>query len=720
MNQTQINRNEIFEKIKNIKNHVKNITKKRRENIINKYSVKNEESQPKQKIQNTKKNLKKKSQSLKKEIMKTRSKILSESNHASIQKTFTPKQHIKAFQQSGIKHIESLSEKDIEKILKVSNEAYRNENPIMTDNEYDIVFDFMKEKYPNNIITKKIGAPIQGKNKVKLPYEMASMDKIKPETGAIKKYISKYEGPYVCSCKLDGVSGMYITDRNGNGKLYTRGDGKTGQDVSHLIEVLNLPKHENYVVRGEFIIKKDVFDKKYKSKFANSRNLVSGIINTKSIDNKASDMDFVAYELIDPPLKPSEQLAKLEDLEHKVVKHIYNENITNESLSELLMDWRVNYDYEIDGVIVTNDQIYARKSGNPDHSFAFKMVIGDQVAEARVLDVQWNASKNGLLKPRIKIDPIQLRGVKIEYTSGFNGKFIHDNKIGVGAVLQIVRSGDVIPYVKKVITRAQTPKMPEIDYIWDKNHVEVLIENAHENSAVRSKNIETFFSNIDGLGPGNIKRIYDKGYDSISKILKMSVNDLLEIEGFKKKLSEKIHKNIQDKIKNADLLEIMDCSNKLGKGLAKKKLKIILDAFPNILVEKDDDQEKINKLKTINGIGHENATEFVKHIPLFMEFLKECELEEKLNSPQKLQQVVSIGDENHKLYKKKVVMTKFRDKTINDKLEEIGAFVENSMKKDTFVLVVKSMEDVSSKTEYAKKHGIPVVSVDKFRDEYLK
>ena len=87
----------------------------------------------------------------------------------------TPKQHIKAFLKSGIKYIESLDETDIEKILKVTNEAYRNDKPIITDNEYDIVFDYMKHKYPENHITKNIGAPVKGKNKVKLPYEMASM-----------------------------------------------------------------------------------------------------------------------------------------------------------------------------------------------------------------------------------------------------------------------------------------------------------------------------------------------------------------------------------------------------------------------------------------------------------------------------------------------------------------------------------------------------------------
>lgn len=700
-------REEIFEKINNIKTRVLNATRKSYKKLINKTTKKNLNNNPES--------------TYKKRTMK--SKLSTEpSSRGSVKRKVSTKQQIKSFQQLGIKHIESLSEKEIEKILKVSNDAYRNEDPIMTDNEYDIVFDYMKEKYPNNPVTKKIGAPIQGKNKVKLPYEMASMDKIKPETGAIKKYISKYQGPYVCSCKLDGVSGMYITDHNGNGKLYTRGDGKTGQDVSHLIEVLDLPKHENYVVRGEFIIKKDVFEEKYKSSFANSRNLVSGIINSKSIDSKASDMVFVAYELIDPPLKPSEQMAKLEDLEHKVVKHINNETITNESLSELLMEWRSNYEYEIDGVIVTNDEIYPRKSGNPDHSFAFKMVIGDQLAEARVLDVEWNVSKNGLLKPRIKIDPIQLRGVRIEYTSGFNGKFIHDNKIGVGAVLQIVRSGDVIPYVKKVITPAQTPKMPEVPHIWDKNHVEVLLENAGESSAVKSKNVETFFSNIDGLGPGNVKRIIEKGYDSIPKILKMSVDDFLEIDGFKRKLAEKIHKNIQEKVENADLLEIMDSSNKLGKGIARRKLKLILDAFPNILRDEQSDQQKIDKLKTINGIGRENATEFVRNIPSFMEFLKECDLEEKLDSVsvENDDNEIPKGDSSHKLYGKKVVMTKFRDKEISDRLKEIGALEENNMKKDVFVLVVKSKDDVSSKTEYANKHGIPVVPVDMFKEIYLK
>ena len=133
-------------------------------------------------------------------------------------------------------------------------------------------------KYPKNAILEEVGAKID-KNKVKLPYEMASMDKIKPDTNALFNWKNKYGGPYVLSCKLDGVSGLYSTEGE-EPKLYTRGNGIEGQDISYLIETLDRLKEKNIVVRGEFIIPKSVFEKKYKSKFANARNLVSGIINS--------------------------------------------------------------------------------------------------------------------------------------------------------------------------------------------------------------------------------------------------------------------------------------------------------------------------------------------------------------------------------------------------------------------------------------------------------
>ena len=118
-----------------------------------------------------------------------------------------------------------------------------------------------------------------------------------------------------------------------------------------------------------------------------------------------------------------------------------------------------------------DDHIFPRTDKNPEHAFAFKMVISDQVAEAKVVDVEWNISKTGYLKPRVEIEPIRLGGVTIKHATGFNGNFIESNKIGIGAIIEIIRSGDVIPYIKSVITPAETAKMPNIPYKWNINPI---------------------------------------------------------------------------------------------------------------------------------------------------------------------------------------------------------------------------------------------------------
>jgi hypothetical protein len=184
--------------------------------------------------------------------------------------------------------------------------------------------------------------------------------------------------------------------------------------------------------------------------------LVAGIVNRNSVDKeKVADLHFVAYEVIQPTLKPSLQMEKLVESGFETVLHRVEPDISNEMLSELLIDWRMNYVYEIDGVIVSDDKVYPRKaSGNPDHSFAFKMVLSDQIAEAKVVNVLWTPSKDGYLKPRVQIEPVHLGGVTITYATGFNGAFIQENKIGVGAVIQIIRSGDVIPYIRGVTVPA--------------------------------------------------------------------------------------------------------------------------------------------------------------------------------------------------------------------------------------------------------------------------
>jgi len=640
----------------------------------------------------------------------------------------TAKSHIQQFKNVGITVLEKLSQEELTNLLRVANANYYNEKGgLMSDNEYDIVKEYMEKKYPTNAVIQQIGAPIadRARNKVELPYEMWSMDKIKPDSNALPGWMKKYGGPYVLSCKLDGVSGLYSTEGDVP-KLYTRGDGKVGQDVSFLLAALKLPLEKGIVVRGEFIIPKKVFAEKYAKQFANPRNLVSGIVNSKKADEKTADLHFVTYEVIMPQLKPSEQLAKLKASGFEVVQNDVRTTLSNESLSEVLVDWRTNYEYEIDGVIVTDDAIHKRISGNPDHAFAFKMVLSDQKAEVKVVDVLWSPSKDGFLKPRVRIEPVRLGGVTIEYATGYNAKFIEDNMIGIGAIVEIIRSGDVIPKILKVIVPAEKAKMPAESYKWNDTRVDVLLENAGENATVQEKNLTAFFSHleIEGLKAGNIKKLMAAGYDTIPKIMAMTKEDFAKV-GYKT-LADKYVANIKEKVEGASLVDLMVASGTMGRGLGAKKLEPILTAHPDILVSKEDMATKVAKVKAVKGIENKTASLFVENIPRFVEFMDSIGQSEKLQGTGVVTGTrvsANVGlqevDTSNPLYGKKIVMTKVRDQEIIRELKARGATLEDTIGSKTFVLIVKSMDDVSNKTKYAVEHGIPIMTPDAFKEKYL-
>ncbi len=620
------------------------------------------------------------------------------------------------FKKNGISVLEQLNEKQLSDLLREANKAYYNEEPFFTDNQYDIVKEFVEAKYPSNQVIHEIGAPVE-RNKVTLPYPMGSMDKIKPDTNALANWTAKFTGPYVLSCKLDGVSGLYTTEGK-EPKLYTRGDGRVGQDISHLIPFLRLPKTRGIVIRGEFIIPKAVFEAKYKDKFANPRNMVAGIVNHKTINKAIQDLHFVAYEVMKPIYKPSKQMEFLSTLDVEIVLHKFEENISNELLSQILVNWRYNYAYEIDGVIVADDKAYERKAGNPEHAFAFKMVLSDQVAEAKVVDVLWAPSKDGYLKPRVQIEPINLGGVQITYATGFNGAFINDNKIGIGAVVELIRSGDVIPYIRKVIVAADEPKMPSVPFKWNDTHIDVMLEDIESDETVKEKNITGFFKGIgvEGLGSGNVKRIIQAGYDTVPEILKMTVDDLLEVEGFKEKTATKLYDGIKEKIDAASLVTIMSASNMFGRGFSEKKLELIMEAYPIVLLSKESDAQKVAKISTIKGMATKSAEAFVERIPEFINFIKASGLVKKLAQGITVKKQV---DQSHPLFGKSIVMTGFRDADLQNELKEVGAKLGSSVSSKTFVVLVKDKDEDTGKAAEARKLNIPLMTPQEFRNQYL-
>ena len=622
---------------------------------------------------------------------------------------------IENFKHNGISVLETLNEKCLTDIIHIANAKYYNQTPILTDNQYDIIKEYIEQKYPNNAAITEIGAEVE-RNKVKLPYEMASMDKIKPDTNALSSWMRKFRGPYVLSCKLDGVSGLYTT-KGTIPKLYTRGNGKVGQDVSHLIPFLRLPNTKGVVIRGEFIIPKQVFEQKYKTTFANPRNMVAGIINHKYISDAIVDLHFVAYEVIIPELKPSEQMEYLGTINVARVLFKTTDTLSNEMLSNLLIEWRKTYMYEIDGVIVTDDKIYKRKSGNPEHAFAFKMVLSDQIAEAKVVDVLWTPSKDGYLKPRVQIEPISLGGVTIEFATGFNAAFIKDNNIGIGTTIELIRSGDVIPYIKSVTVPAEEPKMPSVPYKWNDTHVDIMLENASEDPTVKEKNITGFFRGIgvEGLSSGNITRLIKAGYDTIPEIIGMSEADFLTVEGFKGKMSNKIYTGIKEKLKDASIIMLMAASNIFGRGFSEKKMKLVLNELPDILVSTESKEEKIKDVASVKGIATKTAEAFVIKIEDFKDFLIECGLEDKLYKKLKEKSV----DKNHPLFGKTVVLTGTRDKNIIELLKNVGANQGSSVSKSTFLVVAKNKDEDTGKAEEARKINIPIMSVEEFIQTYV-
>ena len=216
-------------------------------------------------------------------------------------------------------------------IQKLNYSYYIEGKSLISDELYDYIKDELKKLDSNNPILKDIG--VSKVYKTKLPYYMGSMDKIKSDEKVLNRWLKKYNGNgYILSDKLDGISALYVIDKDNNRKLYTRGDGNTGKDISYLI---NFIKGLNTIdktiaIRGELIISKSKFKKiKVEGKVMNVRNIVSGIINSKKPNlDVAKLIEFISYEVIEPSnLTTKDQFKYLEDNKFKNAYYEYKKDI---------------------------------------------------------------------------------------------------------------------------------------------------------------------------------------------------------------------------------------------------------------------------------------------------------------------------------------------------------------------------------------------------------
>ncbi len=627
-----------------------------------------------------------------------------------------------------------LNEKELEKVLTILSESYYNDGvSLVSDEVFDLLKDELKKKNPNSKFLLQVGAPIS-KDKVKLPFPMGSLNKIKPDSNELDKFKKKYKGNYIISDKLDGISGQIYKNSEGKLKLYTRGDGEYGQDISHLIEYIfskdeikRMNKMQNeYSIRGEIILSKKNFTK-FSKEFKNARNAIAGLVNSKNINVElAEHTDFIAYALLHPRKKIDEQMKELEKIKLNVVSYqkLKFDDLNNENLTKILLDRREKSEYEIDGIVVVDSSnVYEHEAGYPEYAFAFKAALNDQMAEAIVVDVIWEPSMDGFLKPKVKINPVNLVGVTVTFATGFHAKFISDNVIGPGAVIKIIRSGDVIPHILEVVKPATSgePKMPDVAYKWNETKVNILLKNISgaQGDIVKVKLLDHFFSTlgVKHISTGILTKFVDEGFDSVAKILKADKKELAQIEGLGDKVIKKIFDNIYDAFKNMKLEEFMDASHLFGTGVGTRKVKLIIDEHPDIMTKNYSDDELRKMILDIKGFSDITTNKFIDNFDEFKKFYKE------INNIVKIEHIVKIQkkkENDNALFKDmSIVFTGFRDKDLEDFITENGGKVSSSVSKNTSILIhADDTDEASSKLTKAKEIGVKTMSKSDFIKKY--
>lgn len=607
-----------------------------------------------------------------------------------------------------------------EKYMEAKDKYYNSDKPIMTDYDFDILEDKIRELNPKSKVLKVVGMKVN--NGIKLPYRMMSLNKRKDDEG-IKKWVDKYNNKnVVLTDKLDGLSiiGLYERDKDNKMdiQLLTRGDGYYGLDISKIIKYIDIPSEiseDKMVIRGEIIMKKDIFESKYKGKYSNARNLVSGAILRKNINkNVMEDISVVWYAVYYPEkLEYTKQLELLSNNGFNIVNYTIidksNINLVNkENLTEYLKNRNLYNEYNIDGIVVQYDEgINKMLDKNPENAFAFK--IDGEIKEVMVIGIEWNISKHNKMIPVIVIEPTLISGVIIEKITGNNAKYILDNKIGKGSIIKVVRSGEVIPKVMGVIKSKFSVEndFPK-NYLW-KDDYHIMSNKSEE--AINERNIKMLDDSfkklgVEGLNIATITKLYYAGYNTILKILNMKVEDLLKLDNFKETSSNKLYNNIQRAYNNASFEMLMDFSNLMGEGIAKKNIRLVLNDIPNImeLSKTISKNELIEKLNEVQGIGDKKASLIANNLNKFVKFY------EKLPKQVRTKNVVKNVKIDNKFKNKKVVFSGVRDKNMEQVIEKSGGKVVNTISKEVDMLIVKDKTATSSKINKAKELNIEIIN----------
>jgi NAD-dependent DNA ligase len=596
-----------------------------------------------------------------------------------------------------------------EQIVK-ANESYRAGKPIISDSKYDQLVEELSLLSPNDELLTKVGhVVVDETRKSRLPIEMASMNKIKSmddiNDWCRLKGISKNE-EVIITPKFDGLS--LCVDEKTN-EAWTRGDGEFGQKSDEHYKLiqnhLNIDEYSFIYTYGEVMIPKQVFIDKFSADFANPRNLVAGLLNSKTVSDSLKDCQYIKYgAFTNKNFDTKEEIINELNVGQvsKVEYHICKiSDLTEDLLIGLFQ--KFSTEYEIDGLIIEINDLTLQdnlgretSSNNPVWARAFKHPSFEQSAETDIIGISWNISKQGLLKPILHINPVKLDGVTVSNVTGNNARFVKDLGLGVGAKVVVKRSGMVIPIIADVITPVEfvQPTIEGVEVDWNEAGIELI--TLTETDDQRLKKIVAFFEILeaDNVSEGVITQLWEAGYKTIKDVLNLTTGDLEKIDRFGKRKAQIVYNSIQKSVSGVQLSKLQHATG-IFKGLGSKKL---------VLLEDFTTKPTVDQVMSIEGFAEVSAKSYIDSYDIFFEFIKDL--------PVTIVEKVEAAKVGTDLEGKSFVFTGVRRKDLEEVIESRGGKIGGSVSKNTTHLVMKVVGSGSSKEKKAIELGVEVITVE--------
>lgn len=637
----------------------------------------------------------------------------------------------------------------IDILNKAASVYYQGKDEIMSNFEYDRMYDELSalEKESGLVLagspTQKVGYEVLSElPKQTHPSPMLSLDKTK-QVDELSSWLGGKEG--ILSWKMDGLT-VVLTYENGELlNAVTRGNGVVGEVITNNAKVfknlpVNIPFKGRMVLRGEAIITYSEFKKinallSEDEQYKNPRNLCSGSVRQLNNEITAKrNVELYAFTLVEAEgvdFKNSQQ-NKMEFMKEQGFQTVEYKVVTAKNIYETV-EWfsekvKTN-DFPSDGLVLLYDDIsYGESLGStakfPRNAIAFKWA--DETAKTKLTEVEWSASRTGLINPVAIFEPVELEGTTVSRASVHNISIVKELKLGIGDTIEVYKANMIIPQIAQNLTKSGSLEIPdkcpvcgEKTSIHKENDVEVLFCENPDCLAKKIKSISLFVSrdamNIDGMSEATIEKFISKGFlHELADLFKLNryKDEIISMDGFGEKSYEKL-------VKAAETAKITTTAKFIySLGIANIGLsnaKMVCKAFSN-------DFEKIrhasiDELVEIDGVGEIIAESFVKFFAnennnhMVDDLLDIVTLEDEENdnaNDMEGMNFVITGSVNH-----------FSNRSeVKDLIEGRGGKVTGSVTSKTKYLINNDSTSNSSKNKKAKELGVQIITEEEFIDMF--